>query len=190
MHSEMITNGLSVDQETQLQCLVHQLQLSDGAPSTSTSVLVTLPFSDHMSLLTLYFPEETNEYGTSAEIADTIDEAILRDEYSDEMLMVDMSQITNDVQPETTSPLYLFGVLAIEMVGDVQFVPAPGLLTTIAYDNDVYESVNSPVVVESEHVDPPLSFDVFSGFVSCSDDVLALSSYMDMSIFLVFLYLL
>ena len=70
------------------------MQLSDRAPSTSTSVLVTLPFSDHMSLLTLYFPEETNEYGTSAEIADTIDEAILRDEYSDEMLMVDMSQIT------------------------------------------------------------------------------------------------
>ena len=57
------------------------------------------------------------------------------------------------------------------------------MLTTIAYDNDVYESVNSPVVVESEHVDPPLSFDVFSGFVSCSDDVLALSSYTDMSIF-------
>ncbi|RVW64505.1 hypothetical protein CK203_040343 [Vitis vinifera] len=95
----------------------YKYMLSDGAPSTSTSVLVTLPFSDHMSLLTLYFPEETNEYGTSAEIADTIDEAILRDEYSDEMLM---------------------------------FVPAPGLLTTIAYDNDVYESVNSPVVHDSD----------------------------------------
>ena len=186
----MITNGLSVDQETQLQCLVHQLQLSDRAPSTSTSVLVTLPSSDHMSLLTLYFLEETNEYGTSAEIADMIDGAILRDKYSNEMLMVDMSQITNDVQPETTSPLYLFGVLVIEMVGDVQFVPVPGLLTTIAYGDDVCEGVNSPVVVESEHVDPPLSFDVLSGFVSRSDDVLVLSSYIDMSIFLVFFYLL
>ncbi|KAL6343150.1 hypothetical protein AAG906_020939 [Vitis piasezkii] len=83
----------------------YRYMLSDGAPSTSTSVLVTLPFSDHMSLLTLYFPEETNEYGTSAEIADTIDWAILR-QYSDEMLM---------------------------------FVHS-GLLTTIAYDNDVYKA--------------------------------------------------
>ena len=39
------------------------------------------------------------------------------------------------------------------------------------------------MVVESEHVDPPLSFDVLSGFVSLSDDVLTLSSYMDMSLF-------
>ncbi|KAL6329424.1 hypothetical protein AAG906_018063 [Vitis piasezkii] len=63
--------------------------------------------------------DETDEYGTSVEIADTIDGAIPRDEYSDEMLMVDMSQITDDVQPTTTSPLDLFGVLAIEIVEDV-----------------------------------------------------------------------
>ena len=43
--------------------------------------------------------------------------------------------------------------------------------------------VTSPVVVEFEHVDPPLSFDVLSGFISRSDDVLTLSSYMDMSLF-------
>ena len=43
--------------------------------------------------------------------------------------------------------------------------------------------VSSLVVVESEHVDPPLSFDVLSGFISRFDDVLTLSSYMDMSLF-------
>ncbi|KAL6342267.1 hypothetical protein AAG906_006894 [Vitis piasezkii] len=41
MHSKRITDGLSVDQETELQCLVHQLQLSDEAPSTSTSIVLT-----------------------------------------------------------------------------------------------------------------------------------------------------
>ena len=45
----------------------------------------------------LYFLEKTDEYGTSVEIVDMIDGAILHDEYSDEMLMVDMSQITDDV---------------------------------------------------------------------------------------------
>ncbi|RVX08257.1 hypothetical protein CK203_017820 [Vitis vinifera] len=69
------------------------------------------------------------------------------------------------------------------MVEDVQLVLASGLLTAITHDDDVFEGVTSPVVVESEHVDPPLSFDVLSRFVSCSDDVLTLSSYMDMSLF-------
>ena len=94
-----------------------------------------------------------------------------------------MSQITDDVQPMTTFPLDLFKVLAIEIVEDVQFVPTPGLLTVVAPDDDVLVGVSSLVVVESEHVDPPLSFDVLSGFISRFDDVLTLSSYMDMSLF-------
>ena len=97
MHSERITNGLSVDQKIELQCLVHQLQLSDRALGTSTSILVSPPFLDCMSLLTLYFLEETDEYGIFVEIAIMIDGVIPRDEYSDEMLMVDMSKITDDV---------------------------------------------------------------------------------------------
>ena len=97
--------------------------------------------------------------------------------------MVDMSQIIDDVQPKTVSPLDLFRVLAIEIVKDVQLVPAPGLPTVIALDDDVFVGVASPTMVESEHVDPPLSFDVFSRFVSRSNDVLTLSSYMDMSFF-------
>ena len=97
--------------------------------------------------------------------------------------MVDMSQITNDVQPKTASPLDLFGVLVVVMVKDVQLVPTHGLLTIVAPDDDVFEGVTSPVMVEFEHVDPPLSFDVLSRFFSCSNDVLTLSSYMDMSFF-------
>ena len=151
--------------------------------STSTSVLVTSSFPGHMSLLTLYFLKDTNEYGASIKIADMIDGTILDDEYNDEMFVVDMSQIIDDVQPEISSPLDLFRVLAIEMAEDVQLVPTLGLLTAVAHDDDVLEGVISPVVVKSKHVDPPLFFYVLQGFVSCSDDVLTLSSYMDMSLF-------
>ena len=158
IHLERIASGLSIDQETELQCLVHQLQLNDEAPGTSTSVLVTSSFPGHMSLLALYFLEDTNEYEASIEIADMIDGTIPHDEYSDEMFMVNMSQITNDVQLETTSPLDLFGVLAIEMVEDVQLVLTLRLLTAAAHDNDVLEGVISPVVVKSKHVDPPHFF--------------------------------
>ena len=48
-----------------------------------------------------------------------IDEIVSHDEYSDEMLMVDMSLITDDVQLETIYSLDLFRVFAIEMVDDV-----------------------------------------------------------------------
>ena len=50
MCSRRITSGLSVDQEVELQCLVHQLQLSDGASGTSSSVLVT-PLSPNRTSL-------------------------------------------------------------------------------------------------------------------------------------------
>ena len=72
--------------------------------------------------------------------------------------MVDMSQITDDVQLETASPLDLFGVLAIEMVEDVQLVLTLRLLTAAAHDDDVLEGVISLVVVKSKHVDPPHFF--------------------------------
>ncbi|RVW99475.1 hypothetical protein CK203_038507 [Vitis vinifera] len=38
-----------------------ELQLSDGAPGTSTSALTAPSSPDHMSLMTLYFPNETEE---------------------------------------------------------------------------------------------------------------------------------
>ncbi|RVW78074.1 hypothetical protein CK203_059659 [Vitis vinifera] len=118
-----------------------------------------------------YFPDETDEYETSVEIANMIDEIVSHDEYSDEMLMVDMSLIANDVQLETISPFDLFGVLAIEMVEDVQLVLTFGLLIDVIHDDDVFEGVINLVVVESEHMHPPLSFDVLSGFVFRVDDV-------------------
>ncbi|KAL6323287.1 hypothetical protein AAG906_029294 [Vitis piasezkii] len=100
--------------------------LSDGVPSTSTSVLVTLSSPDRTSLLTFYFPKKIDEYGTSGKIAYMIDGVIPCDEYSDEMLM---------------------------------FVPTLGLLTVVAHGDDVFEGIISPVVAESKHVKPPLSFD-------------------------------
>ena len=99
---------------------------------------------------------------------------------------------------ETACPLDLFGVLTIEMVEHVQLVLAPRLFTIVAHDDDVFEGIINPIVVESKHVDPPLSFDVLLGFVFRVDDVPVLSSYMDMSIFfsiylslmmMIFLYL-
>ena len=64
---------------------------------------------------------------------------------------------------------------------------APSAPTVNAIMDDVIVDIASPdilghVVGEFDFVGPPLSFDILSGFVSLSDDVLAFSS-MDLSIF-------
>ena len=84
----------------------------------------------------------------------------------------------------------MFRVLAIEMVEDVQLVHAPGLLTDVTHDDDVFKGVISPIMVKSKHVEhPPLSFDVMLGFVSHTNDAPTLSTYVDMSLFSIHLSL-
>ena len=71
-----IIKGLSTVQEAELQRLIYQLQLSDGAPGTSTSTLVAPSSPDHISLMTLYFPYEINEHETFFETRDIVDGAM------------------------------------------------------------------------------------------------------------------
>ena len=75
-HADRIIGGLSTTQEAQLQCLVHHLQLSDGAIGTSTCALTTLSSPDCMSLMMIYFPDEIDEHETFAKIGDIVDGAV------------------------------------------------------------------------------------------------------------------
>ena len=79
----MIIGRLSITQEADLQRLVRQLRLSDGAPGTSIATLTALASPDRMSLMTLYFPDEIDEHGTFAEVGDIVDRAAPHDEYID-----------------------------------------------------------------------------------------------------------
>ena len=65
--------------------------MSDGALGTSTSALAIPSSPDHMSLMTLYFPDKVDEDGTFAEIRDMVDGTIPHDEYIDKMLAMSMS---------------------------------------------------------------------------------------------------
>ena len=168
--SDGIIGGLSTTQEVDLQHLVQQLRLSDGAPSTSTPTLITPSSPDRTSLMTFCFPDEIDDHGTFAEISDIVDGAAPCDEYVDEMLALSLSQIEEKVQPELTSPFDLFGVSFIEIVEDAIVVV------------DLIDDTVSLVEGVSDFVDSSLSFDVLSGFVSCHDYVSDFSS-MDLSIF-------
>ncbi|RVW95740.1 hypothetical protein CK203_031632 [Vitis vinifera] len=61
--SDGIVGGLSTTQEAELQRLVQQLRLRDGAPGPSTSVLIAPSSPDRTSLMTLCFPDETMSMG-------------------------------------------------------------------------------------------------------------------------------
>ena len=135
-----------------------------------------------MSLMTLYFPDEIDEQGKFFEIGDITDGVVPLDEYIDEMFTMSMSHIDEIVQPELTSPLDLFGVSAFEIVEDTQTAPALEFTRDVIVVDDLFDGPVGPIEETSEFVDPPLSCDALSGFVSRSDNVHD-SSFMDLCIF-------
>ena len=180
--SDGIIGGLSTTQEAELQRLVQQLQLSDGAPGPSASVLIAPPSPDRTSLMTLCFPDEIDDHGTFAEIGDVEDGAVPRDEYIDEMLAMSLSQTEEIAPPELASPFDLFGVSVLEIAGEIQVAPTPEVVEDVVVVVDLFDGPFGLVEGASDLVDPPLPFDVLSGFVSRHDYVSDFSS-MDLSTF-------
>ena len=180
--SDGIIRGLSTTQEAKLQHLVQQLRLSDGAPGTSTSALTVPPSPNRLSLMTLCFPYEIDEHGTFVEIGDMVDGAVSCDEYVDEMIALSLSQIEEVVQLELASPFDLFGVSVIEVVEEDLTAPAPEIAEDAIAIVDLFDGPVGLVEETSDFVDPPLSFDVLSGFVSRHYYVFDFLS-MDLSIF-------
>ena len=115
-------------------------------------------------------------------ILETVDGAIPHDEYINEMLVMSMSQIDGMIQPKLTSPFDLFGVSAIKVAEEIQTTPDLEFTEDDIVVDGLFDGPVSLVEEASDFLDPPLSIDVLSRFVSRSDDVLD-SSFMDLSIF-------
>ena len=120
-------------------------------------------------MFTMCFSDEKADY-------DGINGVMSFNDYAKELLQMVISK------PESDSTLRDFCVLAL---GDDEDA-SHALVVDVTMD-DVIVDIASPdilghVVGESDSMDSPLSFDILSGFVSRSDDVLAFSS-MDLSIF-------
>ena len=180
--SDMIIGGLSITQEADPQHLVRQLHLSDGALGTSTATLTVPASPDRMSLMTLYFPDKIDEHGTFAEVGDIVDGATPHDEYIDEMLTLSSSQIEETIQPGFASPFDLFEVSTIKLAEESLTALAPEPIEDVIAGDVLFGSHVDVVKGASDFVDPPLLFDILSGFVSRHDYVSDFSS-MDLSIF-------
>ena len=180
--SDGIIRGFNTTKEAELQRLVQQLQLSDGALDPSTSALIAPASPDRTSLMTLCLLDEIDDHRTFVEISDIVDGAMPCDEYVDEMLALSLSQIEEIVQPELTSPFDLFGVSFIEIAEEIQTAPTSEITEDIIAVDDFLDGPIGLVEGMFDFVDSPLSFDVLSGFVSHHDYVSDFSS-MDLSIF-------
>ena len=117
--------------------------------------------------------------GVIVDPTEMIDGVVPHDEYRDEMDRMTMSQITGIVQLQPASPFDMFEVSTIEILEETQIVPVLELLED---DSSLFKDTVGPVKGASDLVDPPLSFDVLSEFVSGSNDV-SITSFMDLSIF-------
>ncbi|WKA04934.1 hypothetical protein VitviT2T_022927 [Vitis vinifera] len=171
--SNGIIRGLSTTQEAELQRLVRQLRLRDGAPGPSTFVWIAPPSLDRTSLMTLCFPDEIDDHGTFAEISDMVDGAAPRDEYIDEMLALSLSLIEETVQPGLASSFDLFGVSTIELAEEGLTAPTPESTEDVIVFDDLFDSHVGIIEGASDFVDPPFSFDVLSGFIFYIDDEIA-----------------
>ncbi|RVW45818.1 hypothetical protein CK203_086297 [Vitis vinifera] len=165
----------------ELQHMLHQMQMGDETVGVLASMTIAPPSPDRANLFSLCFPNETN-YGVVIEPADIIDGVVLHDEYHDEMDILGISQFLDVVQREPFSPLELFGVSVIKIADEDWTVPAHELPTFVVPTIDMYEGTIGPIERTSDFVDPSLSFDILSGFVTCSDYV-SDYSVMDFSIY-------
>ena len=120
--------------------------------------------------------------GPLLRVGDIVDGAAPHDEYIDEMLALSLSQIEETIQPGLASSFDLFGVFVIELAEESLTVPALEIAEDAMVFYDLIDSYVGIVEGASDSVDPPLSFDVLSGFVSHSD-IVSDVSFMDLSIF-------
>ncbi|RVW93290.1 Transposon Ty3-I Gag-Pol polyprotein [Vitis vinifera] len=137
--SDGIIGALSTTQEVELQRLVQQLQLSDGALDPSNYELIAPSSPDRTSLMTLCFSDEIDDHGTFFEIKDIVDRTAPLDEYVDEMLAMSLSQIEEIAPLELASPFHLFEVSVLEIVEEIQVASAPEIaedVIVVEHDSD------------------------------------------------------
>ena len=78
---QKIGNRVGIDREIELRHLFHQLQLGEGTPRTSISMVIAPLSLNQASLLSLCFLKEITDDGVAMEPIEVIDRVIPYDEY-------------------------------------------------------------------------------------------------------------
>ena len=136
-----------------IQQALGQMHLSSGITEGSDAVIVAPSSLGQTSMFSMCFPDEVFDYGLLVDSRGGIDGVTLDDAYTDEMDMIGIGHILDIAPHGPHSAFDLFGVSMLEMDGD-----------------DFITDVVTPYFTFFERaydpVDPPISFDSMSGFVT------------------------
>ena len=175
------------------------------------AMIVAPPSPDRASVFSMCFPEEIPNYDLPMDLGDETDGVTLPDTYMDEMDMIGTGRFLDTASRGPHSALDMFGVSmidsdavtlydactdAMDMIGTGRILdvslPGPRFafdvfgISMLEFDDDglvATDITHDTVSIEgaSDSVDPPLSFDTMSGFVTRFDDISDGNN--DMSIF-------
>ena len=152
-----------------IQQALSQVHLSSGITEASDVVIVAPSSPSRANMFSMCFPDEDFDYGLLVDSRGGPDGVTLDDAYTDEMDMIGIGRILDAIPHRPHSVFDLFSVSMLEMDGD-DFIANVATLSFISV-----EGASNPV-------DPPLSFDFMSGFVTYYD-VMSDGNNNDMSLF-------
>ena len=184
-----------------IQQALRQMCLSSKTTEPPEAMIVAPPSPDRASVFSMCFSEEVPDYDLPMDLGDDIDGVTLPDTYMDEMDMIGTGCILDTAPLGPHSAFDMFGVSMIDydavtlydacidtmdMIGTGRILDASSPrprsafdvfgISMLEFDRDglvATDITHDTISVEgaSDSVDPPISFDTMSGFVTCFDDI-------------------
>ena len=194
-----------------IQHALGHMCLSSETIDPPEAMIVAPPSLDRASVFSMCFPEEIPDYDLPMDLGDGLDGVIFSDTSTDKMDMISAGRILDTAPHGPHSAFDMFGLSMIDydavtlydactdtmdMIGTGRILDASSPrprssfdvfgTSMLEFDGDGLVSTDithDTISVEgaSDSVDPPLSFDVMSGFVTRFDDISDGNN--DMSIF-------
>ena len=210
-HTEGVDHVSKMAEIQGIQQVLGQMCLSSETTEPPEAMIVAPPSPDQASVFSMCFPEEVPDYDLSMDLGDGPDGVILSDTYMDAMDMICTGCILDTAPRGPHSAFDMFGVSmintdnvtlydactdAMDMIGNGRILDASSprprsafdvfRISMLEFDGDglvATDITHDTVFVEGafNFVDPPLSFDTMSGFVTRFDDISDGNN--DMSIF-------
>ena len=184
-----------------IQHALGHMCLSSKTTEPPKAMIVAPPSPDRANVFSMCFPEEVPDYDLPMDLGDDIDGVTLPDTYMDEMDMIGTSRILDTAPRGPYSAFDMFGVSmintdnvtlydsctdAMDMIGTSRILDASSPrprsvfdvfgISMLEFDGNglvATDITHDTISVEgaSDSVDPPLSFDTMSGFVTRFDDI-------------------
>ena len=210
-HTEGVYHVSKMAEIRGIQQALRQMCLSSKTIEPPEAMIVAPPSPDQASVFSMCFPEEVPDYDLPMDLEDDIDGVTLLDTYMDEMDMIGTGRIPDTTSHGPHYDFDMFGVSmintdnvtlydactdAMDMIGTGRILDASSHrprsafdvfgISMLKFDGDglvATDITHDTVSVKgaSDSVDPPLSFDTMSGFVTRFDDISDGNN--DMSIF-------